>query len=278
MYWRDVQKKGFTRRLNWAYLKSLNTDDAICKDGEMIIQSIWASALAALSFYTLIPPDKLFLAPHTPDTFPCRAAVTCAAPNTRWHPGRDASWHALFNLYCPFWQISPDCFDEWRLDCSGVDLTVPTCFLRPVIYVFPYDLIPHSKSQTGMMVCPETRPFNFIATFLQLHQQFFLPPANENRGRSLFITLHKARWKEKVKYSLAAVFFWRVLACWLDCRWIRKAISSFTNRFAQWFSVFKETFHFDGMPKQKGSFTFQSLENICCTDIDNRWRRLTLSK
>lgn len=73
MCWRDVQQKGFTRRLNWAYFKSLNTD-AVCKDVEMIIQSVWASTLAVLSFYTLIPPDKLFLAhthTHTPDTFPC---------------------------------------------------------------------------------------------------------------------------------------------------------------------------------------------------------------
>lgn len=175
MYWRDVQKKGFTRRLNWAYFKSLNTD-AICKDGEMIIQSVWASTLAVLSFYTLIPPDKLFLAPHTHTWYiSMHAAVTCAAPNTRWPAGRDALWHELFNLYCPFWQISPDCFDEWRLDCSGVDLTVPTCFLCLVIYVFPYDLIPHSKSQRGMMAAPEIRPFNFIATFYNCINNSFYP-------------------------------------------------------------------------------------------------------
>lgn len=55
----------------------------------------------------------------------------------------------LFNLYDTAQRIAFDCFDEWKADCGGVDLTVPACFLCPVIYVFLYDLISHSKSQRG---------------------------------------------------------------------------------------------------------------------------------
>lgn len=129
----------------------------------------------------------------------------CATPNAHWHPSRDASRYTLFNLYCPFWQMSSDCFDEWRLDCSGVDLTVLTCFLCSVIYVFPYDLILHSKSQRGMIAALKSGLLISLPPS-QLCQQFFTL-ANEKRGWGIFEMPQQARRKEKVKQSLANVFF-----------------------------------------------------------------------
>lgn len=121
------------------------------KDGKSDNSLSLTECSCCASFFHSHSPWQAVSAPHTHLTHFHAISSHCAAPNTHWHPSRDALQHTLFNLYCPFGQMSPDCFDEWRLDCCGVDLTVPTCFLCPVIYVFPYDLIPHSKSQGAMM-------------------------------------------------------------------------------------------------------------------------------
>lgn len=109
-----------------------------------------------------------FAAPAPPHTWFISMLASAAWSPRRTPVSIPAEMHCgtrclICTLLCC--RIAFDCFDEWKADCSRVDLTVSACFLCPVIYVFLYDLISHHESQRGTTAAPEIRPFNFIAAF-----------------------------------------------------------------------------------------------------------------